>query len=393
MIFQVLDDKRECKGYYTNNELHFSETIPEHLMKTWKYSSHIGDREVECANLYCGNKKLDDVCPEHLQEEWSLVSKKIKAFFNSFQNGKVDINNNCLFGLIPDSFLVDFYRVKNDITDYVLQNYSKPYNYTFLYKLCQVLDEIKNNKLSIDTSVLEKNLADTKVRNLWKKLNRIDHRVNYDMFKTKTGRLSTFPNSFPILTLDKSFRRIIKPSNDLFLELDYNAAEIRTLLALSGQEQPDIDIHEWHIKEIFKKDMTRDEAKKRMFAWLYNPNANDKELEKIYNKNLILNKYYFNNKYIKTIYSRKIECDKHYALNYIIQSTTADLFLKQLVKVWEEIKDDRIRIAFALHDSMVIDLRLSELEMVERIKDIFSETDLGKYKVNVSKGQTFGDMK
>jgi len=393
MTFQVLDDKKECRGYFSNNEMVFSEAIPDNLTKTWKYSSHIGDREVECANLYCGNKKLDEVCPEHLEEEWSLVSGKIKAFYKSFQNGKVDLEGNCLFSLIPHAFLADFYSVKNDITDHVLQNHSKPDNYIFLYKLCQVLNEIKNQKLNIDTCSLEQDLANIRTRNLWKKLNKIEHKINYDMFKTKTGRLSTFPESFPILTLDKNYRNIIKPTNDYFMELDYNAAEIRTLLALSGKEQPDIDIHEWHIKEIFKKDMPRDEAKKRMFAWLYNPNSEDKELEKIYDKDLILNKYYFNNKHIETIYNRKIECEKHYALNYIIQSTASDMFLRQLIKVWEELKNVGTNIFCALHDSIVLDFRVCDMEIIKRVKNIFSETELGKFRVNISRGETFGDMK
>ena len=87
----------------------------------------------------------------------------------------------------------------------------------------------------------------------------------YNQFGTVTGRLTVTSNSFPIMNLDKSFRSILKPNNDLFVEFDYNAAELRTILSLSDQQQPEEDIHQWNIKKVFKQDMTRDEAKRKIF--------------------------------------------------------------------------------------------------------------------------------
>ena len=71
------------------------------------------------------------------------------------------------------------------------------------------------------------------------------------MFGTVTGRLTTHKGSFPILTLKKEYRQIVKPTKDLFISLDYNGAEVRTLLELSGEPQPETDIHEWNAKNIF----------------------------------------------------------------------------------------------------------------------------------------------
>ena len=98
--------------------------------------------------------------------------------------------------------------------------------------------------------------------------------IDYNLFGTVTGRLTTKPHSFPILTMRKELRRLIKPHNDWFLSLDYNGAEVRTLLALSGRPQPTEDIHSWNLKNVLERaDIPREEAKTIFFAWLYNPES------------------------------------------------------------------------------------------------------------------------
>ena len=56
-------------------------------------------------------------------------------------------------------------------------------------------------------------------------------------------------------------------------------------------------------------------------------------------------------------------------------------------------KDKRSNIAFCLHDSLVIDLHEEDGVLIHEIKEIFANTNLGKFKVNVSGGKNFGEMK
>ena len=85
---------------------------------------------------------------------------------------------------------------------------------------------------------------------------------------------------------------MIEPTNDFFIELDFNAAELRTLIALQGKTQPREDIHEWNIKNVYRGLVTREEAKKRIFAWLYNPDSKDYLSSRAYDRGSVVQKYF-----------------------------------------------------------------------------------------------------
>jgi DNA polymerase I-like protein with 3'-5' exonuclease and polymerase domains len=192
--------------------------------------------------------------------------------------------------------------------------------------------------------------------------------------------------------MDKSYRKILKPNNDWFLEFDYNAAELRVMLGLSGKEQPKEDIHEWNLKNVYNGTGTREEAKKRIFAWLYNPESKDALSSKAYDRNELLNKHWDGTN-VKTYFNREIEADAHHALNYIIQSTAADLFLRQMIEVWKLLKGKKSYIAFCMHDSLVIDFSEEEQYLLNELKEKFENTQFGKFKVNSSAGKNYGEMK
>ena len=256
-----------------------------------------------------------------------------------------------------------------------------------------MLAHIKEQPLNIDPSFLSEYMALPRARMLYKKLiKKTTHCVDYLPFKSKTGRLTTSKSSFPILTLDKVFRSVIKPTNDYFVELDFNAAELRTLLALSGKEQPSIDIHDWNVENVYRGVLTRDEAKKRIFAWLYNPDSRDYLSGRAYDRDEVLKKHFDGSK-VTTAFDRIIPADNHHALNYIIQSTTSDLLLKRAIETGKILHDRKSNIAFLLHDSLVIDYAKGDADLLDDIVETFSDTDLGRYVTNISVGKNFGAMK
>ena len=198
--------------------------------------------------------------------------------------------------------------------------------------------------------------------------------------------------------MPKGYRKIIKPNNDWLLELDYNAAELRTVLALSGRKQPTEDIHEWNIGNIFKGKLTRDEAKTNIFAWLYgssNLSTIDGDiratLSEVYRKEEIVRQHWTGT-HVRTRFGRTIPSDNHHALSYIIQSSTVDITLRRLIEIDRLLADTNSRVAFTLHDSVVIDLSDSDRHLVPRMVEIFGNTELGRFKTNVSAGRDFGSM-
>ena len=389
MYFQPLDNKKECYAFFYDGAIH-KEGPEFESARTWAYTPNAAAIRSEYASLYCAGGSLEDACPEELKADFDRSTQKLKSFFHSFHIAKVSMQENCFFELVPDRFLLKYFNLRNEITRHVFENFPKPENYDFLKDL-SVMTTDMSQPLNLDPIELRKLSHDPACRRLLKAVRGGRTSVVYNMFGTKTGRLSTAPNSFPLLTLKKELRRVIQPTNDWFVELDFNAAELRTLISLCGKSQPVGDIHDWNRKIIYQGKITREEAKKRVFSWLYNPDSKDYLTSRFYDRERILDKYW-DGDFVVTPFGRKIEADRFHALNYIIQSTSSDLFLKSAVKVDKILKDKKSNIAFTLHDSLVIDLHEEDKQILPEIAECFSNTELGKWRVNVSAGKNFGDM-
>ena len=389
MIFQTLDDKQNCVSIYKEETL-MNGWIPDGLTHTWSISQYLKDMSIEYAYLYC-QASLSDACPEHLRDELNQVMNSLKAFMISMKEAKVDLDEHCFYDLTPDSFLVDFCEIKNKISQHVFDNYERPKNYDFLDKLLFITQEISLEKLCLDFSRFKNDCADFAFRNKLKSVRAARPYVQYNIFGSKTGRMTTRPNSFPILTLNKDFRKAILPNNDKFVELDFNAFELRILLYLLDREQPNVDIHEWNIKNVYGGRPTREKAKKRIFAWLYNLESNDYLSERTYNREEILEKYWDGTK-ITNPFGRTIECDRFHAISYLVQSTAVDIVLRQMIKLHDLLKDKKSYIAFTIHDSVVIDMAEEDMSLLPELKREFSTFRDTQFLTNVSIGSDFGNM-
>lgn len=390
MLFQALDEKKSCAGIYVGGELCFGDISLDHLSRTWSYASFLEDHEVEYAKLYCGGLSLREACPDALRPRWEAIENKFKAFIKSFHTARVSLNENCFFDLVPEKYLLEMCYIKDEICRHVFENYQKPNDYEYKLELTKTLSKIKSQPLKINPRNLL--MFKHKHRQFAQKLSRFEPYCKFNIDGAKTGRLTTSPSGFPILTLNKEYRTVIEPHNDFFVELDFNAAELRTLFALQGKGQPKEDMHDWNVRNVFDNKITREEAKRKIFAWLYNPQSTDTSCERIYDRNLVVQKY-FTQGQVTTFWGKVIPSEKRTALNYIIQSTCAENVLRQMIKLDKLLKNRKSFIAFPIHDSVVIDFSLEDKEILPDIINTFSQTELGDFLTNVSVGKNFGQLK
>jgi len=392
LIFQTLDDKKECVGIYAEGKLSFDE-LPDNLTACWAPVPYLEDKEIEYASLYCEGKTPDQVCPENLREDWEECSEKMKAFYRSLMLGQVSLDENCFFDLVPVRFLARYCELRAKITKHVLSTYEKPKNYDYLLKMTKLLTKIGHNKLKIDLSGLNSSMHREKTRNFREKAQNLPRYVRYNLFGTKTGRLTTKRSSFPIMTMNKEFRSVVKPNNDYFLELDFNAAEIRTLLALAGAKQPLEDIHAWNLAQGMGQGVeTREDAKKAFFSWLYDEKKKNEKLEQIYKRDDVRDNH-FKDGQVTTPFGNTMPADRHHSLSYLIQGTTAEMVLRQAIKIDEFLKDHSSFISFTVHDSIIVDISKDEANLVPKLISMFADTELGLFKVNASFGTDFGSLR
>ena len=253
----------------------------------------------------------------------------------------------------------------------------------------------------------------------------------YKQTLTRTGRLSsTEPNLQNIPVRDELGRKIRKafvPSNDLLLSADYSQIELRILAHISKCPKliqsfiDGLDIHTKVASDIYginKEEVTktmRRTAKAVIFGIVYgisgfglgeNLHISRKDAEsfiskyfeiypevKKYTEDIV--KYAHENGYVKTLFNRKRilneinnpnymikSMGERMAMNTPIQGTSADIMKMAMINVHHRFKKDNIesKILLQVHDEIIVDVKLNELEQV---KKIIKEEMENVYKLDV----------
>lgn len=391
MQFQALNPS----FFFAENQIF--DKCEENFTHTWNFIPYLYPKPLQLAKFNCNGLSVSEACPPHLKSRWVSINTIMQRHIDAIK--VVSPGAASLERFIPKKILFDFLKTKNDICSWVFTQYpDPPPNQKFLYKLSHVLYNISNYTIRIENiEQFRKELErkeESNTENIISKA--ITGRIGYNIFSSKTGRIYLKEGSFPLYTLKKEYRKYIVPHNELFVELDFNGAEIRTLLSLSGVEQPNIDIHDWNKEHIFQNKISRDKAKEYFFSWLYNSKNNLLEpfrdkLESIYQRDLVKKKYWSKDR-VTTVFNRSFESNEFKALNGICQSTTADVFAERLMEIYEFLQDKKTKIAFIMLDAVILDVHPSEINELSQLKAIFEDTSLGKFKANFRVGKNYGEM-
>lgn len=240
----------------------------------------------------------------------------------------------------------------------------------------------------------------------------------YKQNLTRTGRLSSIePNLQNIPARDEEGRKIRKaflPEYDMFLSSDYSQMELRVLASVSGSKElqqafiqgEDIhsrvaaDMYGIPIEEVTKTQ--RKTAKAVIFGIVYgisgfglgeNLEISAKEAKAFINKyyelypgvkeymDTVVKDAYLNG-YVKTLFNRKRVIDElnnknfmvrqsgeRIALNTPIQGTSADIMKIAMVKIFNEMKEKKLKSKMLLqvHDELIFDVVKEEKEILEEI--------------------------
>ena len=373
MIAEVLDIQENCKGVYLQDEFYLEPTdkILSKISKTWKFSPILkDDTKFKYLFLLARGHDLQGFSKD--MEIYSQAKSKLEAQQKAAITAKMNLEESCLFDILPEYQLRKWFSIRGAALENLDKKVPIPDDYEILHKAHVLTSNIALQKINYDGR---------------------SGRVIYDIFGSATGRLTTKKGSVPVLTLKKEKRASLRPQNDAFVELDLNAAEIRMLMALSGKQQPEGDIHEWVAKEVFSNEFSRDEVKVKVFAWLYNFSAPKSRLDEIFSRQIFRDFYLPEKQLLSTPFGRNLSVDERKAQNYLLQSSTSDQVLENAYKIQKMIKHTKSKIAFTLHDSIVLDMDKKDATMLKKIKDEFESTRWGKFVSTCKIGKDFGSLK
>ena len=330
----------------------------------------------------------------------------------------------------------------------------KSYNNKKKSTSAQILNEIKDQHPVVDLIIryrLISKLYTTYIVAFKELINKNTGKI-YTVFNqtlTSTGRLSSSePNlqNIPVRSEEgKGIRKMFVPSfeNGLIISADYSQIELRLLADFSGDERlidafnNSVDIHALTAGEIFgvplaevTSEMRRD-AKAINFGIIYG--ISDYGLSQNINipvstANDYIKRYFIKypkiegymkdnvefckqNGFVKTMFGRMRhipeirssnynlrQFGERAAMNMPLQGSASDIIKLAMVKVYNELKNKNMKskLILQVHDELIIDACVDEVEKVEAIlKDCMENVvDLKvRLEVNIDKGKNWFDAK
>jgi len=197
-----------------------------------------------------------------------------------------------------------------------------------------------------------------------------------------SGRTS-ITSGFNFLTSSKDFRKSCRSSNkdNKLISIDFKSCEPNLYLRAIGKNIKNPDVYDYLMSELNIKVESRENLKRGILAVLYGASddtagrilgGDRKILDKIKSffeieeKTAELQREFNEQKFIFNMYGRPIFSDKS-ILNKWIQSSAVD-FCSLAFREFKISND--LKVAYLVHDDMVVDCKISEFEDIKNIKTL-----------------------
>lgn len=214
------------------------------------------------------------------------------------------------------------------------------------------------------------------------------------------GRYGLHDGSFGILSCSREERNKIEPISDEYVvvEFDFNAFEIRTLLALCKIDQPPGDLYSiLHTKQ---DHMTRAEFKQNLIASLYSNHPEKTPLDVIIRKRFLKERFPIKDGKITNIFGKTMESDPYHFFSRLLQSTAAYILFQQMFRLasYMNLFGHKSKIAFCIHDSVAMNVHKDELHHIETYEDILSDVSLPqldyqqKFQMKTKQGKKYSEL-
>jgi len=252
-------------------------------------------------------------------------------------------------------------------------------------------------------------------------------RTNFDQLGTRTGRFSS--SSPNLQNVNPELRGAFIARKGCYLvSFDYSQIELRILAELSNcQKMQEAfksgkDLHQFTASLVYNlpedqiTDQQRKDGKNVNFAVIYGMGGkslarklqiNEEQAQNFLNnfftqypevnqlrselEQQILSRSGFFNPYGRWLMLEPTE--KYRALNYLIQSTAADLLKESMVRVGRFLEDYASKILLTIHDELVLEIPENELDLIPKIKELIEISPFQvPIEVSVEIGKNWSEM-
>lgn len=327
--------------------------------------------------------------------------------YNKYTNMFKAENIACIEDILPRHEIESYKKNLQLCNSLILEKDNKNYRekaekYNFLFNK---LLPCKINGLYYRTILnLEKN--ETIVNNIktFKPSKGYCKKVNYNMFKTMTGRLVNSNLSPRILTLPSRCRKIFESEwgkGGKIVSIDFKTLEPRLARKLNNKESSE-DIYT-ELSDLLEYNVDRSIIKRAVISILYGSEAPLQELS-LERSKAVLNavKEYFDLEKLLKIadnstehgwrenyFGRPLhnlnETNNNKIVNNYIQSSAVDIALTYFCKLVENINIELCRPLFIIHDAIVFDVNLDYLTELELLTEKGYEcSQLGYFPVELT---------